>query len=249
MTVGVSSSSSSTDSIVLDPMEANAALKKQLEASMSGGKRRMGLPITFQVRCESLLQYVPCSPPSQPLHPTIALHHCTTEPDIHGGQHGKQKGKVGTAGQRQWFFQAWRARSPDGTKRYAVVECKGWSVRVCVVCTVIHTVIHILHTFPTLSPPGSGKTTCLDILSGRKTAGKIEGDIRFGGMKPTVAFYRRYTGYVEQFDTLIPTLTVEQMLLYTAGRWWWEMCTCTHHMHTPHTPTHTTHPNRTQASS
>lgn len=73
-----------------------------------------------------------------------------------------------------------------------------------------------MHTTPCDNHTGSGKTTCLDILSGRKTAGKIEGDVRFGGMKPTVAFWRRYTGYVEQFDTLLPTLTVEQMLLYTA---------------------------------
>ncbi len=29
-------------------------------------------------------------------------------------------------------------------------------------------------------------------------------------------FIRRYTGYVEQFDTLLPTLTPYEMLLYTA---------------------------------
>lgn len=29
-------------------------------------------------------------------------------------------------------------------------------------------------------------------------------------------FLRRYTGYVEQFDTLLPTLTPYEMLLYTA---------------------------------
>jgi ATP-binding cassette, subfamily G (WHITE), member 2 len=54
------------------------------------------------------------------------------------------------------------------------------------------------------------------VLSGRKTAGKITGEILFGGVKPTTAFWRRYTGYVEQQDTLIHTLTVEQMIMYTA---------------------------------
>ena len=29
-------------------------------------------------------------------------------------------------------------------------------------------------------------------------------------------FLRRFTGYVEQFDTLVPILTVEEMLRYTA---------------------------------
>lgn len=62
----------------------------------------------------------------------------------------------------------------------------------------------------------TGKTTLLDVLAGRKTVGEIKGDILFGGIKPTTMFLRRYTGYVEQFDTLVPILTVEEMLLYTA---------------------------------
>ncbi|KIZ07852.1 hypothetical protein MNEG_0105 [Monoraphidium neglectum] len=67
-----------------------------------------------------------------------------------------------------------------------------------------------------MGPSGSGKTTLLDLLAGRKTAGRATGEILFAGNKPTRAFLRRYTGYVEQFDTLLPGLTVEEMLLYTA---------------------------------
>eukprot|EP01025_Chloroclados_australasicus_P041211 TRINITY_DN4350_c0_g1_i1.p1 TRINITY_DN4350_c0_g1~~TRINITY_DN4350_c0_g1_i1.p1 ORF type:complete len:528 (-),score=50.28 TRINITY_DN4350_c0_g1_i1:47-1465(-) len=67
-----------------------------------------------------------------------------------------------------------------------------------------------------MGPSGSGKTTLLDVLAGRKTQGTISGQILFGGRKPSVMFLRRYTGYVEQFDTLIGTLTVREMLLYTA---------------------------------
>ncbi|KAG2482622.1 hypothetical protein HYH03_018464 [Edaphochlamys debaryana] len=67
-----------------------------------------------------------------------------------------------------------------------------------------------------MGPSGSGKTTLLDVLAGRKNAGVTEGTIAFAGQKPTPQFLRRYTGYVEQFDTLIPTLTVYEMLLYTA---------------------------------
>lgn len=65
-------------------------------------------------------------------------------------------------------------------------------------------------------PSGSGKTTLLDLLAGRKTTGRTKGDILFAGNKPTRPFLRRYTGYVEQFDTLLPILTVEEMLMYTA---------------------------------
>jgi len=67
-----------------------------------------------------------------------------------------------------------------------------------------------------MGPSGSGKTTLLDVLAGRKTVGHADGTILFSGHKPSTAFLRRFTGYVEQFDTLLPLLTVEEMLLYTA---------------------------------
>ncbi|KAL4428045.1 hypothetical protein ABPG75_002134 [Micractinium tetrahymenae] len=67
-----------------------------------------------------------------------------------------------------------------------------------------------------MGPSGSGKTTLLDCLSGRKTVGHLDGAVAFAGNKPTPQFLRRFTGYVEQFDTLLPTLTVHEMLMYTA---------------------------------
>ncbi|KAF5832767.1 P-loop containing nucleoside triphosphate hydrolase protein [Dunaliella salina] len=67
-----------------------------------------------------------------------------------------------------------------------------------------------------MGPSGSGKTTLLDVLAGRKNAGVLEGTVLFGSQKPSTAFLRRFTGYVEQFDTLIGMLTVKEMLLYTA---------------------------------
>jgi len=62
----------------------------------------------------------------------------------------------------------------------------------------------------------SGKSTLLDILAQRKTVGKLKGQVLIAGYPPTQTFLRRYAGYVEQFDTLIPVLTVHEMLLYTA---------------------------------
>lgn len=67
-----------------------------------------------------------------------------------------------------------------------------------------------------MGPSGSGKTTLLDLLAGRKTVGKTAGEIRYGGQKASKPFLRRFTGYVEQVDTLLPILTVEEMLRYTA---------------------------------
>lgn len=67
-----------------------------------------------------------------------------------------------------------------------------------------------------MGPSGSGKTTLLDLLAGRKTVGQMEGQIAFAGHKATPQFLRRFTGYVEQFDTLLGILTVEEMLMYTA---------------------------------
>ena len=58
-----------------------------------------------------------------------------------------------------------------------------------------------------LGPSGSGKTTFLDVLAGRKAVGTTSGVTKFGGLAPTSQFLRRYTGYVEQFDTLIAALT------------------------------------------
>eukprot|EP00210_Caulerpa_lentillifera_P006026 g5759.t1 len=67
-----------------------------------------------------------------------------------------------------------------------------------------------------IGPSGSGKTTLMDILAGRKTQGTITGKLLFSNQAPTKAFLRRYTGYVEQFDTLLESLTVKEMLIYTA---------------------------------
>lgn len=67
-----------------------------------------------------------------------------------------------------------------------------------------------------MGPSGSGKTTLLDILSGRKNIGVTTGQISFSGSTPSRAFLRRFTGYVEQFDTLLAILTVREMLMYTA---------------------------------
>eukprot|EP00965_Chrysotila_dentata_P077507 2558343-Pleurochrysis_carterae.AAC.2 len=59
-----------------------------------------------------------------------------------------------------------------------------------------------------LGPSGSGKTTLMDVLSNRKTVGKIEGEILFGGRTPTKKMLRRLCGYVEQVDERLDNLPV-----------------------------------------
>ncbi|KAE8662416.1 hypothetical protein F3Y22_tig00113337pilonHSYRG00028 [Hibiscus syriacus] len=48
---------------------------------------------------------------------------------------------------------------------------------------------------------GAGKTTLMDVLSGRKTGGYIQGDIRVGGYPKVQKSYARVSGYCEQTDT------------------------------------------------
>ncbi|KAK9826360.1 hypothetical protein WJX81_002047 [Elliptochloris bilobata] len=67
-----------------------------------------------------------------------------------------------------------------------------------------------------MGPSGSGKTTLLDVLAGRKTEGHLSGQVLVANRRPTQMFMRRHCAYVEQFDTLIDNLTVQEMLLYTA---------------------------------
>ena len=45
---------------------------------------------------------------------------------------------------------------------------------------------------------GAGKTTLMDVLSGRKTGGTVEGDIRIGGYPEVHKTFARISGYCEQ---------------------------------------------------
>ncbi|KAM0951251.1 putative ABC transporter, AAA+ ATPase domain, ABC-2 type transporter [Dioscorea sansibarensis] len=63
---------------------------------------------------------------------------------------------------------------------------------------------------------GAGKTTLLDVLSGRKTAGFIEGDIRIGGYPKMQRTFARISGYCEQTDIHSPQITVEESVIFSA---------------------------------
>jgi len=63
-----------------------------------------------------------------------------------------------------------------------------------------------------LGPSGAGKSTLVDILAGKRKAGKVEGRVGFlrdGGDRVKI-------GYVDQSDVLSPTSTVLETLIFAA---------------------------------
>ena len=64
---------------------------------------------------------------------------------------------------------------------------------------------------------GAGKTTLMDVLSGRKTTGYIEGDVWISGYPKNQHTFARISGYVEQNDIHSPQLTVFESLVFSAS--------------------------------
>ncbi|XP_044464599.1 pleiotropic drug resistance protein 1-like isoform X5 [Mangifera indica] len=63
---------------------------------------------------------------------------------------------------------------------------------------------------------GAGKTTLMDVLSGRKTGGYISGRITISGYPKKQETFARISGYCEQTDIHSPHVTVYESLLYSA---------------------------------
>ncbi|KAL6276332.1 hypothetical protein ACE6H2_019933 [Prunus campanulata] len=63
---------------------------------------------------------------------------------------------------------------------------------------------------------GAGKTTLMDVLSGRKTGGYIEGSISISGYTKNQATFARVSGYCEQNDIHSPYVTIFESLLYSS---------------------------------
>ncbi|TMW67916.1 hypothetical protein Poli38472_007588 [Pythium oligandrum] len=63
---------------------------------------------------------------------------------------------------------------------------------------------------------GAGKTTLMDVIAGRKTGGKIRGQILFNGHPATDLVTRRSTGYCEQMDIHSDASTFREALTFSA---------------------------------
>ncbi|KAK9836042.1 hypothetical protein WJX81_008449 [Elliptochloris bilobata] len=64
---------------------------------------------------------------------------------------------------------------------------------------------------------GAGKTTLMDVLAGRKTTGRISGDIRVNSFPWERRTFARISGYVEQTDVNAPKATVWEALAFSAA--------------------------------
>lgn len=62
---------------------------------------------------------------------------------------------------------------------------------------------------------GAGKTTLLDVLAKRVSIGVVTGDMLVNG-KPLDTSFQRKTGYVQQQDLHLPTMTVREALRFSA---------------------------------
>ncbi|KAG7381614.1 hypothetical protein PHYBOEH_010827 [Phytophthora boehmeriae] len=63
---------------------------------------------------------------------------------------------------------------------------------------------------------GAGKTTLMDVIAGRKTGGKIQGQILLNGHPATDLAIRRATGYCEQMDIHWESSTIREALTLSA---------------------------------
>ncbi|KAK3330063.1 hypothetical protein B0H66DRAFT_508897 [Apodospora peruviana] len=63
---------------------------------------------------------------------------------------------------------------------------------------------------------GAGKTTFLDILARKNKRGKVVGDFYVNGEKVNDVDYKNAVGFVDQEDTMLPTLTVHETILTSA---------------------------------
>ncbi|KAL7274773.1 FAD-dependent urate hydroxylase [Rhizina undulata] len=67
-----------------------------------------------------------------------------------------------------------------------------------------------------MGPSGAGKTTFLDILAKKNKRGTVEGNIYVNGSTISDDEYRQVIGFVDQEDTMMPTLTVYETVLNSA---------------------------------
>ncbi|KAH7472685.1 ABC transporter G family member 32 [Phytophthora ramorum] len=64
---------------------------------------------------------------------------------------------------------------------------------------------------------GAGKTTLMDVIAGRKTGGRIVGDIIVNGEQKNPANFSRITAYCEQMDIHSEAATIYEALVFSAN--------------------------------
>jgi ABC-type multidrug transport system ATPase subunit len=67
-----------------------------------------------------------------------------------------------------------------------------------------------------MGPSGAGKTSFLDILARKNKRGTVAGDVYVNGVRVSDNDFRDVIGFVDQDDTMMPTLTVYETILNSA---------------------------------
>ncbi|KAK9708293.1 FAD-dependent urate hydroxylase [Basidiobolus ranarum] len=80
----------------------------------------------------------------------------------------------------------------------------------------VHGIVKPGQVMAIMGASGAGKTTFLDILARKNKSGLVTGDIFVNGRIVSDSQFKRVVGYVDQEDTLMPTLTVYETILYSA---------------------------------
>jgi len=85
-----------------------------------------------------------------------------------------------------------------------------------IVLDSIHGIVKPGQVLAIMGASGAGKTSFLDILARKRKKGAVEGDFFLNGRKVNDSQFKRVVGFVDQEDTLMPSLTVYETVLYSA---------------------------------
>lgn len=80
----------------------------------------------------------------------------------------------------------------------------------------IHGAVHPGQMMAVMGASGAGKSTFLDILARKNKKGRVGGEFYVNGEKVDDADFRSVIGFVDQDDTLLPTLTVHETIVDSA---------------------------------
>lgn len=80
----------------------------------------------------------------------------------------------------------------------------------------IHGIVKPGQVLAIMGASGAGKTSFLDILARKRKKGVVDGEFFLNGRKVSDSKFKRVVGFVDQEDTLMPSLTVFETVLYSA---------------------------------
>jgi len=80
----------------------------------------------------------------------------------------------------------------------------------------VHGIVKPRQVMAIMGPSGAGKTSFLDILARKNKKGMVDGEFFLNGRTVSDSYFKSVVGFVDQEDTLMPSLTVYETVLYSA---------------------------------